>query len=341
MSNINIGKRLKSLNIGKKLPYYTGVSIQVGQDSAGVEVTYTAGDDTGYVLELVNPLGTQAMADNILASLKLRGVRYQPFEASGARLDPAAEMGDAVTVNGTVSYIASQKRSFGRIMLADISAPYDEEVNHEYKYEPKTQREFKRESAYTRSRLTIAEDAIEAKVSKTSPEGQESFSWRLVSDSHTWYANDTMVMRVNRNGLRIEGEIYATSGRIGDAVIENGHLTIDGASIRNLNADYITVGTLNVDRIANGSIGGADGNGKIQASSLSTYNTNSGINTNLGYAAGYHTNTTTNNPTLYPDYFKAGTIRAANALVVAGYGFVRGTPFVVNGITHYCWEYQS
>jgi hypothetical protein len=94
-------------------------------------------------------------------------------------------------------------------------------------------------------------------------------------------------MRVDRDGLEVKGTVIATAGVIGGCQIVDGVLQVDGASIRNLNADYITAGTLNVDRILAGSIGGADGNGKIAASTLSTYNTNSGINTNLGYAASY------------------------------------------------------
>ena len=286
MSNINLAKKMQSLSIGRKLDAFTGVLIYVGQDGEGNDISYFAGDETGYVLEATNPNGTQAMADNILASLKLRGVRYQPYEANSAMLDPAAEIGDGVTVDNTNSVILSQKTRHGRLMAADISAPYDEEVDHEFKYEPRTVREFRRESAYTRSRLTIAEDSIEAKVSKEGG-NPESFGWVLTSSVHTWYANDQEVIRFNRDGAYVKGEIVATKGIIGDAEIENGHLKVNGANIHDLNADYITAGTLNVDRILAGSIGGADGNGKIAASTLSTYNTNSGINTNLGYAASY------------------------------------------------------
>ncbi len=283
---INLQKKMQSLSIGRKLDAFTGVRIYVGQNSNGVEVSYFAGDETGYVLEATNPNGTQEMADNILASLKLRGVRYQPYEADSAMLDPAAEIGDGVTVDGTNSVILSQKTRHGRLMAADISAPYDEEVDHEFKYEPRSIREFKRESAYTRSRLTIAEDSIEAKVSKEGG-NPESFGWVLTSSAHTWYANDQEVMRVDRDGLEVKGTVIATAGVIGGCQIVDGVLQVDGASIRNLNADYITAGTLNVDRILAGSIGGADGNGKIAASTLSTYNTNSGINTSLGWGTAY------------------------------------------------------
>lgn len=320
----DLQRKMKSLSIGRQLEAVTGVIIHAGQDSQGNEKVYSSGDDSGYVIEMDNDMGTQEIADSILASLKLRGYRYQPYDAGGAILDPAAEIGDAVSVNGTVSVIGSMATRHGRLMESDIAAPYDEEVNHEFQFVPRTQREFRRESARTRARLTIAEDSIEAKVSKEGDDGSaESFSWKLLSNSHSWYANDTLVMRVNRNGLRIEGEVYATSGRIGDAEIINGHLTVDGANIRNLNADYITVGTLSVDRLLDHSVtgtkvayntlsGGSGGN--IMGSTISTHNTVSGINTNLGYGAAYGAVTSTDNSSSYPDYFKAGTLRVTSIL---------------------------
>lgn len=281
---------MKSLYKGRELETVGGVILRAGQTESGTQKVYYAGDvsgASGYVFECENEAGSQETADAIFAGLRMRGFRYQPFEAGSAYLDPSSEVGDWVTVDGTVSIIHSMNTRHGRLMASDISAPLDEEVNHEFPFETKTQREFRRESALTRARLTIAEGSIEAKVDKTGDDGTtESFSWKLLSNSHTWYSNDTMVMRVDRRGLRIEGEVYATSGRIGDAEIVNGVLTVNGANIRNLNADYITVGTLNVARLANESITGGSG-GKIANSTLTTFNTNSGINTNLGYAANY------------------------------------------------------
>lgn len=347
-SLFNLQKKMQTLSVGRQLDAYTGVVIHCGQDANGNEVTISAGDATGYVLEIDNPLGTQQMADTILSGLKLRGQRYQPYDASSALLDPSAEIGDAVTVDGTASVLLSASTKHGRLMAADISAPYEKEVDHEFTYEPRIQREFKRESAYTRARLTIAEDSIEAKVSRTGGNAS-SFGWILDADAHTWYANDSEVMRVNRNGLRVQGEIVATSGVIGNCRIVNGILEVDSASIRNVNADYITVGTLSVDRILNGSLtgskiasetitGGSGGN--IVGSGISTYNTVSGINTNLGYGAAYGLATQQNAGT-YPSWFSVGYLSVHSAISMydsSGGGTAAFTPksATIGGVTiHY------
>lgn len=309
----NLQKKMQTLSVGRQLDAYTGVVIHCGQDANGNEVTISAGDATGYVLEIDNPLGTQQMADTILSGLKLRGQRYQPYDASSALLDPSAEIGDAVTVDGTASVLLSASTKHGRLMAADISAPYEEEVDHEFTYEPRIQREFKRESAYTRARLTVAEDEISAKVSIEGGDPQ-SFEWKLRATGHAWYANGSAapVVLFNSNGAYIKGEIVATSGNIGNCQIVNGVLQVDAASIRNINADQITAGTLSVDRIAAGSITGGD-SGKIAGSTITTTNTVSGINTNLGYGAAYGL-AIQSGTSSYPASFTAGYLRVTSGI---------------------------
>ena len=52
-------------------------------------------------------------------------------------------------------------------MKADISAPHDEEINHEYKYESPQERQFKRQIDDVKASLIIANDRIDASVSQT------------------------------------------------------------------------------------------------------------------------------------------------------------------------------
>lgn len=186
MSNVNLGTSVKSLYLGQKIAAYTGVIIHTGLSANGKEINYSAGNSSGYVLELDNPFGTQQMAYAILASLKLRSVNYQPFEADKALSDPAAEIGDGVTANGKSGIIMSIETDLTPLMASDLSAPLDEELGHEFQYEPKSTREFKRESAYTRARLSITQDEIRAEVARaTSAEGTLSASISIQADRIT------------------------------------------------------------------------------------------------------------------------------------------------------------
>lgn len=302
---------MQSLEVGREISEYTGVIINVGQGQNGENITYSAGDNTGYVLEVDNPIGTPEMAASILEVLRLRGAKYQPYKAGGTLLNPAAEIGDFVTVNGKVGMILEIDTNHSKAMFSSLSAPYDEEVDHAFQYQPKTVRQFKRESSYVRSRLTLNADSIEAKVSKTGGDNA-SFGWTLTNTDWSIYSNGSRVLRATADGLEITGKVTATSGSIGGCDIVNGVLTIASANISSINADVITAGTLSVARIANGSINGGE-YGKIASGGITGWNCTAGINTNLGYAAGYGA-ATVNGTTTYPSYFKAGSITAEASL---------------------------
>lgn len=205
---VSLARRVSQVDVSPQFDNYSKVVIHVSDDT-----TYVAGNDTGRTLEIDNPFGTQAMANNMLASLT--GYQYQPYEAQGALLDPAAEIGDAVNMRGAYGGIYTRERTFGRLMKADVSAPHDEEINHEYQYESPEERKFTRQINDVKASLIIANDNIEAKVSQQSPEGQTSFSWKLLSDSHKWYANGQEVMSISASGLTVRGNVQATTGTIG------------------------------------------------------------------------------------------------------------------------------
>ena len=155
---------MRTLDVGQKQAAYTGVIVHAGQTEDGQSIDYSVGNDTGSVLEVTVPNGTLALAYMLLDKLKLRGYRYQPFEADGAIADPSIEIGDNITANNVPSIVMGINTNHSRLMASTLKAPYDEEVNHEWKYEPRSERQFKRESAYTRSRLTINENEISAEV---------------------------------------------------------------------------------------------------------------------------------------------------------------------------------
>lgn len=297
----NLGQAMRSLTLGRPLDEYTGVVIRVGRNSNGDDVVFTAGNDSGYVLEIDNPIGTQAMAYAILAGLRLRGARFRPYEAEKAILDPAAEIGDSVTVDGTESLILSMHAKHSRLMPADISAPYNEEVNHEFQFVPKTQREIRREviratdaEAALGARITINETQITAKVSRTGG-SPSSFGWELTDSEWRLVSNNTVVFRATAGGIEINGSgnftgtITATAGVIGGVRIENG--TLSGITDTN---------------IAQGGISGGT-SGSIKAATITTHNTVSGINTNLGYGAAYGA-ATTDGTSSYPSYFACGNL---------------------------------
>lgn len=185
----NIGKSAGHLEISPEFAPITGVAVYSKDGDA--EPLFAAGDDTGRILKVVNPWVTsQAMADNILASVE--GFEYQPFTAEEALLDPAAELGDGITVNGVSSTIFKQEIEFSRLMKSDISAPHDEEVIHEYGgYVTPEERRYAREFDEIRAQLKIAADSISAEVvKKTGENSTHTFGWEITDNKWEVYKRD-------------------------------------------------------------------------------------------------------------------------------------------------------
>ena len=107
-----------------------------------VENAYFAGDDSGRVLELDCPWGTQAMADAILTQIE--GYTYQGATVDAAQITPAAELGDVVICDGVGFSLSSINVSYTGDYLPTIGAPADEEVDYEYHYESQTDRKLSR-----------------------------------------------------------------------------------------------------------------------------------------------------------------------------------------------------
>lgn len=124
------------------------------------ENSLTAGDDTGMEVIASCPHATQAMVNALLQTMK--GYRYQAYEAGAANIDPAAELGDGVTVGGIYSPL-SKLSDDGR-GYAGISSPGEAEMEDEYPAEGYITQEFNRKIAETRSTITKTSESIMLKV---------------------------------------------------------------------------------------------------------------------------------------------------------------------------------
>lgn len=330
---VSLGRRVTEINVSPQFDNYSKVIIHVSD-----ETTYESGNDTGRTLEIDNPFGTQAMADNILQSLT--GYQYQPSDVTGALLDPAAEMGDAVNARGTYFGIYARERTFGRLMKADVSAPYDEEINHEYQFESPERREFKRSIEDVKASLIIANDRIDASVAQTGGDNS-SFGWSLTSTGHKWYANGNEVMAVTASGLKVTGEVQATTGKIGGFNITASSLWNNLSSFGGSQSSGVYIGTngiqlgqrfkvdtsgnvtatrLTVDTLYIG--GSAVSASTLNSRTNSAYNwtSNNGSYCRSGAGYGYnYNNATSSSSGSYPSYFRASTLYASSELLVQGY----------------------
>lgn len=339
---LTINRRFDSLDVSPQFQAYSKVIIHIDE-----ETSVEAGNDTGRVLEFTNPFGTQAMAQAVLDSLS--GFKYQPYTAVGAILDPAAEIGDGVNMSATYGGIYTRKRKFTSLMKADISAPQDEEVDHEFPFESPQERNFTRQVDEVKASLLIQSDRIDATVSK---EGgtSSSFGWSLQSNAHTWYANGQEVMKITASGLFVKGRVEASEGKIGNfnisaSAIWNGiksfgatspsrgvYIGTDGIQLgqafkvnssgavtaTNITANnMVLTGTLK--------IGGTNITAEaLRSGAQSAYSNGSRWSTGSGYGYNYN-NATKESGGTYPNFFRANGIVAARSFSCYGSTMLLGS----------------
>lgn len=344
--SFNLLRRVKSLDTAPETDGYSGVAIFAGQDEAGNNIEYFAGDRTGAVLEITNEWGSQAQADAIYR--KIRGYRYQPYKAAGTTIDPSVEIGDAVTIADTYGGVFLRATDY-RDTTSDLEAPSNEEIEHEFQIQSPTNRQYERFTRSVRSSLTITAtkiaaeveareeadkairatlsvqaDAIKARVEKTVGNKTSDFWWDLQANSWSVGSKNKIIFSVEEGGAIVEGEIRATSGKIGGFDIQKDYLSYNGQTWggtnswggyfgtngiqlgRNFKVDMAGnleaasgrfTGEVYAGRINYGgdaghlwgeaiSEGSVSGGwgGQIAGGSIGTFNTSGGINTSLGYA---------------------------------------------------------
>lgn len=260
---------------------------------------YEAGNDTGRTLEITCPYGTQAMANNLLSSLG--GYAYQPATASDALIDPAAELGDAVTVGGVYTVLAQMDTTFDSLMTADIGAPGQEEIESEYPYVSQQQSETNRQLAQTRSiiRKTAEEillsvesqiddlsasvdiqlDGITARVQGLG--GAVSAIEQKVDNITLSVSNESTSSTISLSvgGVQVSSQNISMSGFVTYTGLSGGSTTIDGACIK--------TGKINANRIDadNLYVNAANITGELTAARLrgSTIYVQRNLGTTVGY----------------------------------------------------------
>ena len=250
--------------------------VQKDEDGNPIILGYKSNpwSNTGRVLDIVNPFGTVAMANNILAALRQTNgiaINYSPFGAD-AIIPPHFEIGDAVSINGDHHGIYAFNTKASRLPLSNINAPTDEEIDHEYPFRSDVAaRQLTRKFGAVQSQFNVQADKISSKVEETGLNGSHTFGWSLTSrgffiNNGEVRANGTDLFSFTSSGLSIRGTIKADAGYIGGSngfTIQSGKLYA-GKSTLNSSANGVYIGT---DGISLGSGFKVDSGGNLTATS--------------------------------------------------------------------------
>lgn len=138
--SVYLGLKARQLEDSPEYQPINCVRLTIGGKRAdGNPIVCEAGNpESGRIIETSNPLIWDeaignAVAQNILTVIQ--GYKYKPYQADGAIINPAVEIGDAVEVGDVYSVIADIETNFSPLMSANISAPQGSDIDHEYPYE--------------------------------------------------------------------------------------------------------------------------------------------------------------------------------------------------------------
>lgn len=224
-----VGKDVTSFSDKGKYKPISRVTLLVDDENS-----LTAGDDTGMEVIASCPHATQPMVNALLQTMK--GYQYQAYEAGAANIDPAAELGDGVTVGGIYSPL-SKLSDDGR-GYADISSPGELEMEDEYPSDGYITQEFNRKIAETRSTITKTNEEINLKVegidgrvsninqtvdgirlsvtSASSPDGQTTATITLKVGPNNYTGYIKLDGNVDVSGQLSADALYSAFGEIAD-----------------------------------------------------------------------------------------------------------------------------
>lgn len=221
MNNLHyIGRRISSFELYDELGPITGVSLLLDDESEPIN----AGDATGYVLEISCPYGTQIMATEILSAVQ--GRTYKGFRAENAILDPLAELGDYLSIGGSTFLLAHRIATFGPGHMSEVSAPGENELEHEYAWVNPEKKEFNQKISYVRSEISKNSGEIKLLVERTDELGRYYSSITQSVDNITL---EVQGLRGNFSSLSVEvdGIALEVHGENGDGGLAGQYTAID------------------------------------------------------------------------------------------------------------------
>ena len=233
-----VGLDITSFSDNGKYKPISRVTLFVDDDNS-----ITAGDDTGLEISASCPHATQEMVNSLLANLK--GYQYQAYNAEAANIDPAAELGDGVTLGGLYSSIS--KISDDGFGYSGISAPGETEIDEEFPDEGPGMQEITRKFTETRSLISKTAEEIRLEVSNEISGLSSSISVKLDSITSTVNGLDGEVTSLKQTSSSLESTVQGLNGEVSSIT-----QTLEGVAFKSGLADGTT--TINGGCITTGKI---------------------------------------------------------------------------------------
>lgn len=165
-----------------------------------------AGDDTGYRVKSVCSVSTTAGVAALCLS-QIEDYVYKPFTAVNARIDPLVDLGDSVQVGEEIYQITSLDWNFSKMVTALVSAPYDQEIDHEYTVPSP-------ETKTYRKTLSLVDDKMGDYVpwDEMSTAIEQNEQAVVLAASHTYVTQTVFNQEISAIQSQLDGSIQTWSG---------------------------------------------------------------------------------------------------------------------------------
>lgn len=220
-----LGTRMAQLDTSPSLAPVSKVILAVDSENA-----YIAGNDTGRTVEVTCPYGTQEMANNILSALS--SYTYTPAMAQDAILDPAAEIGDGLTMGGVYTVLAQSTLTFDGLMTSDAGAPGQAEQESEYKYQSPVIADINWQLAETRSLISKTSEEILLQVENELQGLSSSFSVQLQKIQSQVTGLDGQMSSITQTVSSITSQVNGLDGQVStiEQKVDNITLSVSNGS---------------------------------------------------------------------------------------------------------------
>ena len=193
--------QLQQLEHSPALSAVTGVHLET-QMGAVME----SGSSSGYIVKSICDVSrTTGVAELCLD--RIEDYVFKPFKAGIAYLDPCADIGDSVKIDDTIYQIMLIDWTLGKSPTADVSAPYDNEIDHEYTVPDQETKTYRKAMSMVGEKM---DDYVPWDEFATAIEQNEQAV--VIAASHTYVTQQVYDAQITEIQSQLDGSIQTWSG---------------------------------------------------------------------------------------------------------------------------------
>lgn len=191
----------QSMDNSPALDAVTGVHLETEMGTV-----MESGDASGYMVKGICDVSSTTGVPELCLG-RIVDYVFQPFEAGIAYLDPRADVGDSVKIDGTIYQIMSIDWTLGKTPTADVSAPYDQEIDHEYTVPNQATKTYRKAMSLVDEKM---DDYVPWDEFATAIEQNEQAV--VIAASHTYVTQNEYNAQIAEIQSQLDGSIQSWSG---------------------------------------------------------------------------------------------------------------------------------